>query len=231
MKQNQKKMDVELSSHKRKKSDDDSAQPKKPNISKDVPTVVEEKPRGENQKDEMQNSDDVTDRERTEDTPNIRTQPGLSNEKPIVYIKGKEHNIVAIAKASPVVMRNELYKIARVKDAWYTKDCIKVELKDQGQKEKILKLTSLAGHEVSVSEPYKTKKANSADKLDRCVILGVSVDVTEAEIVEETGAPFVKRIVRRNGGNVGKNNSNYPWFSAGNIYATSCLHRTQPTQN
>jgi hypothetical protein len=120
-----------------------------------------------------------------------------------LYIAGKSENITILAKSKPVALKKDLISIIGANDsAKITGQSIRIAFNSETQRSKLLQMTTLMNVDVIVSEPRSIVDAASRPQhatVTRGIIFGVPEDINDEELVEEIGAEWVRRIVRRDG--------------------------------
>src|SRR6266568_1134248 len=124
-------------------------------------------------------------------------------ESKIVYLTGVEENL---KKLNPLKLK-DMIKVAaggEVEKIYQSGNSLKIYCRDENQKERLLKSSNLDTINVTSSEKitgYKSEGSRSTQvKNDRCVISGVSLELTESEIIEETHCIKAIRMQKFEGG-------------------------------
>ena len=111
-------------------------------------------------------------------------------ENKIVFIKGTQNDITKV-NARRIIQRVEEI-VGTIDDIRRSKDCLKVLCKTVADKDKLMKIKTLAGHEVNITEPYRTVR----QIINRGIIFGVGRDVSDDEMTETIGIKS-QRIVKK----------------------------------
>ena len=127
-----------------------------------------------------------------------------SNPGHLVFIKGSGFDIAKEASRQPIQFSRTLScAVGRVTEVKLLKDCVRVTCTSPKQKIVLLQMTEWNGKTISVTEPWSKSGRNGADKsrsgarLVRGIIFGVSTELTDADIVSETGGLAARRLTRR----------------------------------
>ena len=122
----------------------------------------------------------------------------------IVFIKGSGFDIAKEASRQPIQFSKRLScAVGKVEEVKLVKDCVRVTCTSPKQKCVLLQMTEWNGKTISVTEPWSKSGRNGADKSRasarsvRGIIFGVSTELTDADIVSETGALAARRLTRR----------------------------------
>src|SRR6267154_334748 len=120
-----------------------------------------------------------------------------------VFIKGVKENLL---NKNPIKLKQALtnidgsFKGDQIK---YSKDNLKIHCKSQEQKNRLLNVKILLGIEVIASEHNAISRASSnLDEYERVIIFGVSTDIEENDICEETKAISAKRLLSKKAPNL-----------------------------
>ena len=99
-------------------------------------------------------------------------------------------------------MKNELLKIDNTlkrEQILYAKDTIKIVCDSTEQKVNLLKISSLMGHDIEVTEYDAHRNENQKyDDSSRVIIFGVALEISDTDICSESGATNAKRILKKN---------------------------------
>jgi len=122
----------------------------------------------------------------------------------LVFIKGSGFDIAMEASGQPIQFSRTLScAVGRVTEVKLLKDCVRVTCTSPKQKSVLVQMTEWNGKTISVTEPWSKSGRNGIDKSRpgarsvRGIIFGVSTELTDADIVSETGALAVRRLTRR----------------------------------
>jgi len=120
----------------------------------------------------------------------------------MVFIKGKQENIINLNSIS---LKEALLKVdttLKPDQIKYAKDNLRINCVSAEQKEKILEIKSLMGIEMTTSSHTGLNRpSQDFDTLERVIIFGVSVEITEEQICNETGADSSKRLQKKDSTN------------------------------
>ena len=135
------------------------------------------------------------------DSPELRKQIRLSDSNPIVnmvFIKGKFESIVHINSIS---LKESILKVdntLKPEQMKYTKDSLCIKCTNKEQKEKILEIKKLLGIEIVTSvHAALSRQSRDFDSLDRVIIFGVSIEISDDQICQETGSVTAKRLLKK----------------------------------
>lgn len=150
--------------------------------------------------DEIQSLSDKSEEKRNRNEENV-------TKNPFMYIKGRTEDLAAIVKKKPVQMKRELYqKVGPYEDLKIMGSIIRISFKEEEMREKLMKVVSLIGVEVLVSKPYsvhkETEHRNNSKMFtpeSKGIIFGIDEGITDEELIEETGAEQVYRLLRKEG--------------------------------
>ena len=105
----------------------------------------------------------------------------------IVFIKGTQNDIT---KVNAMRIKQRVEEIAgTIEEIRRSKDSLKVLCKTVADKVKLMKVKTLAGHEVNLTEPYKMVRQSTIHTRinNRGIIFGVGRDVSDEEMTETIG--------------------------------------------
>jgi len=130
--------------------------------------------------------------------PKIPKTAELERVKNLVFIKGVSSDLMVI---NPVKIKEAILDIdstVTIKQIRYTKDSLKVQCKNEIQKEKFMSIRYLLGIEVISSKHNSLNRGSiNYDDLRRVIIFGVGIVLTENEICKETTAISAKRLNKK----------------------------------
>ena len=116
----------------------------------------------------------------------------------LAFIKGKEENI---ANLNSVALKESLLKVdssLKPEQIKYVKDSLKITCNNAEQKSKILEIKSLLGIEIiTSSHSALNRQSRDYETLERVIIFGVSIDITDDQVCSETGAVSAKRLQKK----------------------------------
>lgn len=115
-----------------------------------------------------------------------------------IFLKGESEDIT---KKNPIKLYNFLkkhdttLKTFQIQKSNYS---LKINCENETQQNNIKQIKQILGVNVLVTEHYATNK-NSEANLEYVIIFGVSLEVTEEEIKEETKANYSRRLFKKSG--------------------------------
>ena len=122
---------------------------------------------------------------------------GRTDSGPLVYLKGDGFDIMKEASRHPLEFSRRLTSIVGpVKEVKLLKDTVRVTCASEKQKTTLLSVTDWFGKPVSVTEPWGKAPVDRRPASLRGIIFGVSVVLTDADVVAETCADSARRVVK-----------------------------------
>src|SRR6267154_2941896 len=116
----------------------------------------------------------------------------------LAFVKGKHENI---ANLNSISLKEALFKVdhsLKPEQLKYVKDSLRISCINVEQKNKILEISTLMGIEIETSSHYALNRQSIDYKaVERVIIFGVSVDITEEQVCNETGAISSKRLQKK----------------------------------
>src|SRR3989442_710771 len=123
---------------------------------------------------------------------------GSSSIANLVFIKGVKENILS---KNPLKLKQALtnidgsFKGDQIK---YAKDSLKIQCNSDEQKTRLLNINMILGIEVVVSEHNALSRASKDyEEYEKVIIFGVSTNIDESDICEETKAISAKRLLSK----------------------------------
>ena len=124
----------------------------------------------------------------------------LSKVESLIFMKGLNGNL---AKLNPLKLKKALLVIdSSLKDEQikYAKESLKIKCRDDVQKNLLLNVTELAGIDVSTSIHNAVSRASvDLETYEKIIIFGVSTEISESDICEETHSVAAKRLFKKDG--------------------------------
>jgi len=134
---------------------------------------------------------------------NVHRPTGL-----FVYLKGQDFDLAKEVSRQPVEFGRKLTTIAGA--VWKVnilKDSIRISCSTPRQKGTLMQVADWFGKPVTVSEPWSQAPAgnrslagNHRSTAHRGIIFGVSTEVSESDIKSETGANYLRRVLKWDSG-------------------------------
>ena len=144
---------------------------------------------------ETRNKSEAEAKERA-DREEFRKKMAEEEEKNTIFIKGRHTDITAINAGKATKEIGEL--IGRAFSITKSRDSLRFICKRPDQKENMMSVKTILGHDVIISEPH-SRAAKNRPTSNRGIIFGVSDDVTDEEMTEALGVK-AERIIKRRGG-------------------------------
>ena len=129
--------------------------------------------------------------------------------KLMCYITGARENVGLLATKKGIATKKEIVQLIGENDSMkITGKSIRVKCINDAQKQRLMTMTSLMGHEVGVTgarglEAVEAREGRGSEGprggVQRGIIFGVSLDDTDEEVKEAIGALSVRRLMKREG--------------------------------
>lgn len=122
----------------------------------------------------------------------------------IVFIKGVSTNIGRYALQNPISFKNQIIaSIGNVRSVKVKDDHIILTCENQTKKTTALLLSDIHGQSVKVSLPSSNNQrshSNPTEKLSKGIIFGVSLSLTDDDIISETNCSTIQRLSKLQNG-------------------------------